>query len=243
MKKSLLLTALLLAAATTASAQFAGGKSNGAHSSNTASTENWSRVFASYNNISFSEGDFSLNGVSVGYERGFNVSRNLPLFIKVSPQLTYGGGTMKESDSGSDEWGGGEWSEWSYGPYNEYGEYEDDSYGDEKPKMTYMAINVPVSVTYRWAVGNKLSIEPYAGVNFRINVIGKMKSGDFKMNFFKKDEVGDDLVWNRFQLGGQIGVGVNYSKLYAGIGYGFDFMELAKKTKLSTLSITLGFNF
>ncbi len=211
MKKTLLLTVLLLAAATTASAQFAGGKSNGAHSSATASTESWNRAFASYNNISVNfdvEGadDYSLNGVSVGYERGFSVSHNIPLFIKVSPQLTYAGGSEKGV------------------------------------KTTYMGVNVPVSAAYRWAVG-KVSIEPYAGINFRVNIIGKQKIGDYKRDCFKKEDMGEDATWNRFQLGGQIGVGVNYNKLYAGIGYGFDFMELAKKTKLSTLSITIGYNF
>ena len=64
-----------------------------------------------------------------------------------------------------------------------------------------------------------------------------------KNNFDKKDTGSKDSQWKRFQMGWQIGIGLNYNKLYVGVSYGKDITELCKKTKLSTTSITLGYNF
>ena len=61
--------------------------------------------------------------------------------------------------------------------------------------------------------------------------------------FDKKEAGGKDSQWKRFQMGWQIGIGLNYNQLYVGIGYGKDFTELCKKVKTSTTSITLGYNF
>lgn len=249
MKKILMLVLLLLAGATTASAQFATGKPNNPKGGSAASDDERNRVFASYNLISIEKLD--LNGFSVGYEHAFSVSRSIPLFIKVSPHFTYG--AASEKAAGFDDWDWDE-EEWDWDKYRvnrtRGGYYDDEDWedwedaSDGETKYTYMAVNVPVSVAYRIAVGNRVSIEPYVGVNFRFNVVGKAKTGNYKQNYFKKEDVGgSDNTWNRFQMGGQIGVGVNYRRLYAGIGYGFDFMELAKKTNVSVLSISLGYNF
>jgi len=235
MKKSLLLTALLLAAATTASAQFAGGKSNGAHSSNTASTENWNRVFVSYNPMSLKTSiedgaDLDLNGFSVGYSHGFSLSRNLPLFIELAPQVTYAFAKEDTIDI-----------------------LEEGSYYEEiaaEISRSYLALNVPVSVAYKFSLRNEnISLVPYLGLNFRGNILAKEKftsdgeSDGAKMNCFDENDMGEDYTWNRFQLGGQVGVGMNYKHLYVGVGYTFDFMELAKKTKVSMVNITVGYNF
>jgi len=52
-----------------------------------------------------------------------------------------------------------------------------------------------------------------------------------------------DYTWKRFQMGWQVGVGLNYNSLYIGVGYTKDFIELCKKTKMGYASITLGYNF
>lgn len=47
--------------------------------------------------------------------------------------------------------------------------------------------------------------------------------------FEKKDVGGKDYVWKRFQMGWQIGVGLDYNNLHVGLGYTKDIMELCKR--------------
>ena len=59
----------------------------------------------------------------------------------------------------------------------------------------------------------------------------------------KKEVGGKDNQWKRFQMGWQVGVGLTYNSLYVGVGYAKDFMELCRKTKVGTATITLGYTF
>lgn len=64
------------------------------------------------------------------------------------------------------------------------------------------------------------------------------------MNMFDKDDAGGKKnTWKRFQMGWQIGVGLDYNKLHVGLGYTKDFMELSKKLKTSSVLVSLGYNF
>ena len=229
MKKLFTLAVLLLATATTASAQFATGKSGGSKGGNTASTENWKRIFVSYNAISIEKQD--PDGFSLGYAHSFNIARSLPLFIEIAPHVTYGFATIKSGDMNFDF------------DFDDY-DFDDDDYDTSDPKISYLGVNIPVNVAYKFAIGNSdFSLVPYLGLNFRVNVLAQYKAGDYKLNYFNKNDMGEDGKFKRFQLGGQVGLGFNYKHLYAGVGYGFDFMELAKKTKMSVVSISLGYNF
>jgi hypothetical protein len=100
-------------------------------------------------------------------------------------------------------------------------------------------------VAYRIELSEGLSLAPHAGINFKGNLLSKIKYTSGKesktYNNFKKDDVGKDYTWKRFQIGGQVGAGFNYNGYYLGYQYQFDFMELYKKTKLPTHSIVLGF--
>lgn len=142
------------------------------------------------------------------------------------------------------------------------------SYGDfEAVDYKLLSVNVPVNVAYKLSfAGSDFSLTPFLGINFRYNIVGKMKNdsdyddyGDYgdwswddwgysydasrsSINLFDKDEMGDSK-WKHFQMGWQIGVGFNYKKLYVGISYGSDFSEIVKKTKAHTTQISLGLNF
>ena len=62
-------------------------------------------------------------------------------------------------------------------------------------------------------------------------------------NLFSEDDMGEGNTWNRFQLGAQFGINVNFSQFYAGIGYGMDILEVTDDTTIRGLDITLGMKF
>lgn len=237
------LTACLLLVATMTFAQFANTKAASSTSTNTRSidTNGWSRISVSYNPLKMvfdTQGvdDLSFTGFSLGYTKGFCVSAQLPLFVEAGINGLYA--TNKEEEK------------------------------KIELKTSLFSLNVPVNLVYKFEIPNsEISIVPYVGINFKGNIIGKRKlnyTGDLEgisesdlweamedeygikqeTNMFDKEEAGGkDAQWKRFQIGWQIGVGLNYNKLYVGISYGKDFTELCKKTKVATTSITLGYNF
>lgn len=237
----LYLAACLLIITTAVSAQFANSNSSPlmSKSSGTTDTNGWSRIFVSYNpmNIVFdyeNADDLSVTGFSFGYTKGVSIAKEFPLFIEFGVNGLYG--LKKEEEE------------------------------EIETKLTFFSLNVPVNLAYKYSIPNSnVTIVPYIGVNFRGNIIGKQKLsyngdlGDFseselweameekygikqESNMFDKDDVGKDAQWKRIQMGWQIGVGFNYNKLYLGVGYGKDFTELCKKTKIGVTSITLGYN-
>lgn len=150
-------------------------------------------------------------------------------------------------------------------------DYDDLGFDEDilERKTNLFSLNIPVNIAYKFSLPNgKVSIVPYIGINFRGNIIGKqkynltidtnelgfsedefweqMEKEGYKQEanmFDKKDTGSKDYTWKRFQMGWQIGAGLNYNQLYVGVGYGKDFIELCKKTKIGTTSITLGYNF
>lgn len=248
----LYLSAFLMLAATTASAQFA--NSNASSVSNTsrnADTNGWQRISVSYNPTKIvydydGVDDLSVNGFSFGYTKGFSIAKEFPLFVEVGANATYSFGKEDYDDLGLEE-------------------------DILERKTNLFSLNIPVNLAYKFSLPNgKVSIVPYLGVNFRGNIIGKQKynltidsnelgfSEDefwkemeqkvegFKQEvdmFDKKDTGSKDYTWKRFQMGWQIGVGLNYNQFYFSVGYGKDFTELCKKTKVATTSITLGYSF
>lgn len=85
----------------------------------------------------------------------------------------------------------------------------------------------------------------YKGVEVSFQALGgQSKTIRSSMNMFDKDDVGGEKnTWKRFQMGWQIGVGLDYNKLHVGLGYTKDFMELSKKLKTSSVLVSLGYNF
>lgn len=244
------LAVCLLSLTGTASAQFANSNASSVSStSRNADTNEWQRISISYNPTKIIydyEGvdNLGVNGFSIGYTKGFSIAKEFPLFLETGIGATYSFGKEDYDDLG----------------------YKEDIL---ERKTNLFSINIPVNLAYKFSLPNgKVSIVPYIGVNFRGNIIGKQKynltvdtnelgfSEDkfweqmgkegFKQEanmFDKKDTGSKDYTWKRFQMGWQIGVGLNYNSLYVGVGYGKDFIELCKKTKIGTTSITLGYNF
>ena len=230
----LFLTAGLLALVTSASAQFANATAGGSGTTKAKSqmvkdTENYSRVSVSYNPLKVKfdvEGasDVKMNGFSAGYTYGLNILKTAPLFVEFGANVMYASGKDSESDG----------DYWSY-----------------EQKYNTLALNVPVSLSYKFSFADKMSLSPFVGVNFRGVLLASGEytetydgeSNSMDMNYFDEDEVGEDGKWKRVQVGWQIGVGFNYKKLYVGVAYGSDLSEITKKAKLSFTTISLGYNF
>lgn len=178
------------------------------------------------------------------------------LFISYAPMTLSGDGDSFTAGGFAVGWLGG-WSVSKTAPvyvegglnlkYNHYSESDD----YEKIKLTFLNLNVPINVSYKWNVPNVngLSVAPYVGLHFTYNIIGKEEdewdngyrheSDDYSL--FDEDEC--DYPANRFQLGWQAGVGFNYKALYVGVGYSGEFTEYMENVNTGGITLTLGYNF
>lgn len=218
----LLLTAVVMAATSmTAFAQFVsgGGVSN---VTSTSSNEDYNRFTVSYVMGSFdydgikSKDDINEpNGVSIGLTHGQSISSNTPLFLEYGVTLTWLNGS------------------------------EDDDV--EELSRNILDISVPVNLAYKVNVSDEFSIVPYIGPSARLNIMSKATLEDsyesVSIDFFDKDDVGKESVWNRFQIGAQVGIGVSFNNYYFSYQYQWDFMDLAKKMTMTRNMISVGFNF
>ena len=159
-------------------------------------------------------------GGHLGYQRGINLTKDrIPLFLQVGAEAVY----------------------------------ETAEYSSDVPvfdlifidgRYHFMSVSIPVNVSYRLGKEN-FSVEPFLGMNFRGNIIGKLKYEDgSERDFFDSEDA------NRFQFGLNVGVGFNINKFY--VGYKFtpdltlyesDFQFVYSDSKSSYHHISLGFNF
>lgn len=244
----LFLSMVFVGSAMLASAQFTGGGSKSAFMGD---TNPYNRISLSYDNTHWGANDkaegyfmgedgMSLNGFGLEYIHGFSLSKKLPMFIETGLKIQFGAGSVSE--------------------YDEKEEYE------VILKAQQFSFCVPVNYTYKFNIGNKLSIAPYLGLNFRIHAMTRMKydvkfddeeeqdwfdeeyEDDLKwFSVYDKDKMGKDGRWNRFQMGWQIGVGLNVKSFYVGLQYGTDFIKEYKYKKQGinsgNLAVKVGYNF
>lgn len=246
------LVVAFMAMTTVASAQFVQSetttqqpKSTTGNVFSSMTTDDYNRIYVGYNpsKITWSEyqGDYEFlfplkHGITVGYLHGSNIVKNLPLYI---------------------EWGAN--FQYLFGKKH----FSDDGYSETMNISTY-SLNVPVNVAFRFSFkDNDLSITPYLGLNFRVNLAGKYKgkyendyyddSGEYEYNLFSKDEedgMGDE-AFKRFQVGFNVGVNFSYKAFNIGVGYVADFSKIYnwdeggdKLTgKLGVTTLSVGINF
>lgn len=231
-------------------AQFSQSKSS-SNSSNEIS-KGWNSLYVQYNSIgtsyslsSFDYGDEyqkaidnsglsdKLNAFSIGYNRAINLTPSTPLYLEVGAAL-------------------------QYAFYSD--EVDLDDYRETTLKITgsMLTAKIPVSLLYHVAIPNSdFAIEPFAGIDFKYNIIGTAKSKE-TYNYYgetKKDEDKIDNIFdkkdcdghpaNRFQAGWHVGANFVYKKAFIGISYGQDFSKFHDDIdlKFNTLSATLGCRF
>ena len=124
-----------------------------------------------------------------------------------------------------------------------------DVYDDYKPDIYLLSFGVPINISYRLGLNDNISLQPYTGLNFKVNALGKIKQGSQSIDIFSEDV---DKAGNRFQMGWQIGLGFNFNKFYLGIEYGLDFIKLINyeyrtndylQLKTSHVEACIGLNF
>lgn len=242
------LVVAFMAMTTVASAQFVQSetttqpKSTSGNLFSSMTTDDYNRIYVGYNpaKIKWSEDQSDMeeyyplkHGITVGYLRGSNIVKNLPLYI---------------------EWG----ANFQYLFGKDHFSYDDSS---ETINISTYSLNVPVNVAFRFSFkDNDLSITPYLGLNFRVNLAGKFKgtyeddyygfSEEYEYDLFSKDEedgLGD--YWKRFQVGFNVGVSFSYKALNLGVGYVVDFSKLVDfdddgpTGKLGVTTLSVGINF
>lgn len=182
--------------------------------------------------------DQSFTGLSAGYSKAFSVTPTNPVFIEVGIGLQY---SFYEDNFMVEEM-----------------TYDGDTYSrSAKRSLDLWSFKVPVNLLYKYDMPNSsVSIMPFAGINLRYNFIGTMHDNSiyerdangfliYERNLFDSGEMGgSNATWNRFQLGWNIGVKAHFAKhIMAGLTYGNDLSEIAKKTKISTTAISVGYVF
>lgn len=218
-KMKLFIAAAMLAVCGTASAQFSNSSKSGG--SGTGVTD-WNAISFEYAPGNFTYDyedakDQSFTGLSLSYTHGFAVSKSAPIFIETGLGV-------------------------------QYSFYKEDFEDDESAKLNIFSLKVPVSFGYQFDLADgKIALAPYAGIDLRYNLSGKLKyeSDDwsYKADLFDKDEMDGD-EWKRFQIGWHIGAKCTFSQKYTvGIAYGADFSEIAKKAKTNAFRISAGIRF
>lgn len=204
-----------------------------------ANAEGYNRVAVSFDNTHFGLNKnmkaevgidgYGTNGFGINYLHGFGVAENM--FVETGLNLDFGWGSKEMATKSGELYG------YSY---------------TAKLLMKAKNINMqlPVNFVYRIGVGENMWVSPYVGLNFKLNLVGKIKKDvDFSSNLpseyndkinealaeyntdwrnvysDSKEDMGDeDSTWNRFQMGWHIGCGFQYSKYYIGVQWGTDFI-------------------
>ena len=212
MKKFLLLLLGITIFAQTSEAQLVRSRTYGAVAEK--EKTGFDRISIGYDAM-FLDNDFgTLNGVNLQYIHGFSVAK-VPLFIEVGVDASY---NVKDY-------------------IDEALVRYDNHIVTYKEKLNCLSVRIPINVSYRFNIGDKFSIQPYTGFNFKINPLFDSYSA---MKYIEWDEEGysfykDSAENKMFQWGWQIGLGFNISKLYVGIQYGLDFLPRASVERASNI--------
>jgi len=169
-----------------------------------AQSENYSRIYASYvrGNANQEMGKYSEDMDQNGFNVGYAYGLNISGTLPLF--LEYG-------------------AELNYLTMDESSDFL-------KNDAKFLHVSIPVNVVYQFSVMDDfMHIAPYAGVNFKLNLMGKNKVKDSygdeseEINFFDEDDMGDNTA-KRFQLGMNAGVNFYVGHLMLGYRYQYDFM-------------------
>ena len=117
-----------------------------------------------------------------------------------------------------------------------------------------LSFNVSLGAAYAFDIPNsEFKIMPKAGINMRMSIGGILKEETsyagitriHKVNVFNETDMqSSDATWNCFNLGGFAGADIVYSERYIlGLSYQMDFTNIAYKTSVNQINISLGYCF
>lgn len=221
----------------------------------------WNTIYLQWNPSTFvpDKGDSeSFTGLSVGYNKAFSISQNIPLFFEVGLGAQYSFYTKDLTEDVAEALG-----------------VQTAALGavmrpEEKVKM--FSAKVPVSLAYAFHIPEtKLTLIPYLGLDLRCNIIGRASAkynltsagleqllqagftkqeinenlADKDLDLFDKNDMGSDAAtWNRLQVGWHVGLNARINDQFLiGASYGTDLSEIAQKVNIYTASLTVGYCF
>lgn len=176
--------------------------------------------------------DFSMFGPGIEYAHGFGVAKNMFVETGLSVALGFGDATVMDSWSGPDAERPG-----YHGSY------------DSKTENSYsnLYLEVPVNYVYRFQVGDKVSLMPFAGIYFRANCFYFLKekenmswrltSPDGTVATHEYNNSSDwynlsaNSNWNVYQMGWQAGLGARFGNWSVTAQYGTGFLNVKRNPK------------
>jgi len=225
MKKVTVILIGFLLVVNTMFAQFT--NTNNSKTFGSADVNGWSGIRVAYSpmKLEVSGMDIDFTGLSAGFVKGFEISSQTPVFAEIGVNFQWLSSNLKSLFASLDV----------------------DIPSDAKAKFNVYSIGIPVNLGYRYQASEELSVFPYVGVNARGNIAGTISASyqgqKESINIFDDGDTEGDPA-KRFQIGWQIGLGVNFSQLYLSASYGSDFSEFMTDGKFSSIpSFTLGLNF
>lgn len=100
-------------------------------------------------------------------------------------------------------------------------------------RTNFLAINVPVTVNYKLKFSNGFFIQPYAGLDVKVNLLSNMT--------YEGESASLDGI-NTVQFGGTFGSRFGYKNVDLNIGYDV-LSNISDYTSGNTFHVGLGFNF
>lgn len=178
----------------------------------------------------------SFTTFSAGYSRAFNIATSKPLFCEVGLGVQHSFYEDDFQDARIDS--------------------EGNTYYYTAERSFYMwSAKVPVNILYMYDIPNScISVIPFGGVNLRYNISAEQQAPGNKGYVFSeavetdlfdsKDMGSSSNTWKRFLLGWNIGCKARFGKhIMASLSYGNDIIEVAKKTKISAVTVSVGYAF
>ena len=117
---------------------------------------------------------------------------------------------------------------------------------DDEEKLNLASIKIPINFMYRInCLDNKVAVLPFMGITARGNFWGEMKTSGHYIDLYDKTEMGGkDETWKRIQIAWQIGLKIRFNQhLIIGSSYGYDFNNIAKRIKIHTGAISIGYTY
>lgn len=168
----------------------------------------------------------SLHGVGIGYIIGINVTgHRLPLYLEVGPELCYGQRSVEI----------------------DYWEHDGlTSKTTEEQSTKLLSLSSPIDLTYHCHLTDNLVFAPVAGLQAKVNLQAEVSSQSEKKHEDMTTDLFDEDA-HRFQLGGNLGCGLYYKRLYGEIRYTADITpfqtESHVKLRHQSSSLAIGFRF
>lgn len=179
----------------------------------------------------------NFSGFGVGYSMDFPVSDTRPLYIGTGVDFRFIFRTKK------------------------YSQTEQYNLVNIKQRTSFIQMNIPANIGYILPVGAGVSVTPYAGVTFRVQLYGhnrnricscespdanldeileEMELGPADGNLFSEKDYGSAHL-RRLQLGWQIGARVQYRRVSFQAEYGKDIIKLHKNLGGGNLLLSVGY--